>query len=149
MIHRFEVRGFMGVATVVGVALMVLGLVAVLPGMLLQFAWNTALAEVYPLPQVALYQGILMWLILVSVILLVFRPRIEVRFQAEEAQDLPAWFVAQQTQQRQEAAALKAARKASGQEMGAVKAFVSGRGLPVAVWALAVVALAARLGGLL
>lgn len=148
MIHRFEVRGFLGIATVVGVALMVLGLVAVLPGMLLQFAWNTALAEVYPLPQVALYQGILMWLILVSVMLLVFRPRIEVRFQAEDAQELPAWFVAQQEQQRQEDAVLKASRR-SDQQVSAVRAFLNGRGLTVTVWALAVVALAARLGGVL
>ena len=79
--HVFHIRGFSGILMVLLALLAAVVLLLLLPASFMMVLWNAVVFEGFHGPEVDLYQGFLMWGIVMVLIKLVFRPELKLEFQ--------------------------------------------------------------------
>lgn len=69
--------------------LMTLLIMLVLPSVLCTVLWNTIIYSVFHGVSISLFQGVLLWFIIILTVMIVFKPQIKVSVQRLDARDLP------------------------------------------------------------
>jgi len=69
--------------------LMTLIILLVLPSVLCTVLWNTLVFSVFHGVSISLFQGVLLWFMVILTVMIVFKPQIKVSVQRLDARDLP------------------------------------------------------------
>jgi hypothetical protein len=78
--HVFHIKGFSGALLFVLALLATAAVVFLLPSSFMMVLWNTLVFEGFKGPEIDLYQGFLLWGMLLLTLKLVFRPEIQFQF---------------------------------------------------------------------
>lgn len=82
--HVFHIKGFSGVLVFLLAFVSVLALFLLLPATFMMVLWNALVFEGLKGPEFDLYQGFLLWGILLVLIKLIFKPEIQFQFQKHD-----------------------------------------------------------------
>jgi hypothetical protein len=79
--HVFHIRGFSGILLLLLAILAAVTILLVLPSAFMMVLWNALVYEGFKGAEIDIYQGSLLWGVMVVLIKLIFKPEIQLQFQ--------------------------------------------------------------------
>jgi hypothetical protein len=79
--HVFHIKGFSGILLLILAIVSAIALFLLLPATFMMVLWNALIFEGIKGPEINLYQGFLIWGIVLVMVKLVFKPEIQLQFQ--------------------------------------------------------------------
>jgi hypothetical protein len=82
MVHMFRIKGFSGFLMLIGFVCVAFTLLFAFPSAFMMALWNATIFELLAGPEISLGQGAILWAIVVTGSVVLFKPHISIEFKA-------------------------------------------------------------------